>query len=89
MRPRIQRLPATHLKLIEHARSNRGNTVYPPRDMLAMWAVVTLVTPSLLMIWAGITLVTPSLLVLWAVVMLVMWATICDAGAVMPVILVA
>ena len=27
-RPRIQRLPATHLKLIERARSNRGNTVY-------------------------------------------------------------
>ena len=26
-RPRIQRLPATHLKLIERARSNRGNTV--------------------------------------------------------------
>ena len=26
-RPRIQRLPATHLKLIERARSNQGNTV--------------------------------------------------------------
>ena len=26
-RPRIERLPATHLKLIERARSNRGNTV--------------------------------------------------------------
>ena len=26
-RPRIQRLPATHLKLIERAHSNRGNTV--------------------------------------------------------------
>ena len=27
LRPRIERLPATHLKLIERARSNRGNTV--------------------------------------------------------------
>ena len=27
-RPRIQRLPATHLKLIECTRSNRGKTVY-------------------------------------------------------------
>ena len=27
-RPRIQRLPATHLKLIERAHSNQGNTVY-------------------------------------------------------------
>ena len=27
-RPRIQRLPATHLKLIERARSNQGNTVF-------------------------------------------------------------
>ena len=26
-RPQIQRLPATHLKLIERARSNRGNTI--------------------------------------------------------------
>ena len=26
-RPRIQRLPATHLKQIERARSNQGNTV--------------------------------------------------------------
>ena len=26
-RPRIQRLQATHLKLIERARSNQGNTV--------------------------------------------------------------
>ena len=26
-RPRIQRLPATHLKLIECTRSNQGNTV--------------------------------------------------------------
>ena len=26
-RPRIQRLPAIHLKLIERARSNQGNTV--------------------------------------------------------------
>ena len=50
-RPRIQRLPATHLKLIEHARSNQGNTVLGPllglpRVLISVWT-----EPRILLIW--------------------------------------
>ena len=36
-RPRIERLPATHLKLIERVRSNQGNTVVVSRYVGGVW----------------------------------------------------